>query len=725
MNGIPPMKIFSSLVLATVLGLVSWKAAIFLHQSSLPYQDSFGRNDATEWVPMGGDWQISDGTVINRSDEHGAKLLTGSSEWKDYELDTELELIGHEGDVGVMVRVEDEELGVDSYNGYYVGLRSLDSALVIGRADHGWIEGRPEAMQGGVQTGVWYSLRVVIVGCNIGAEAVNVATKQTSWAAFEEQPCVPRGKIGLRSMATGGAWRKVSVRRAAYADFITIRNHASFLQTPIYPIREDEYNRMRESNFRSTFTSPRSYRSPDTSTESSSAETTPTPPLIPIESARASTGQNKTVRLRGVVTLTSPMYIQDNTGGIAVTLLKTQPLNLGDEIEVIGAVIANNSSSHFVANEVHLLGDRTLLVPVSVTSTQAADGAFDGRLVELRATLRSKQVATDDEITLLLEDTEQTFRVVGRGGLSPKQFDAWIPGSELRVRGICTVGPWLRPEGGSFTILLRSVDDVEVLSGPPWWSPRRMARYIVFLLMLLVLGGYFYLRMERWKISAILGERERLAHEMHDTLAQSFAGVGFHLQGVRNSLRTGSIDIPAVKEKLDVACDMVTRTHREASAEIAALHPDSHRDFDLLTTLERCRRSMLDDSLPPLTLVREGVPRTLSLTVRDALFQIGRESLANILRHSRATETVLKLRYEAKHLVLEISDNGDGFDYEEHADGFGILGMRKRCQKVGAVLEIKTAPGRGTCVIVRAPYGARPALSDWLLSDRVRPRRSA
>ena len=723
MSGVPPRKVFWLLAVILAVGLVSWTAAIFLHQPSLPYRDSFARNDATEWTPMGGDWQISDGTVINRSDEHGAKLLTGSSEWKDYELDTELELIGHEGDVGVMVRVEDEELGVDSYNGYYVGLRSLDSALVIGRADHGWIEGRPEAMQGGVQTGVWYSLRVVIVGCNIGAEAVNVATKQTSWAAFEEQPCVPRGKIGLRSMATGGAWRNVSVRRAAYADSMSIRNHASFLQSPIYPIREDEYNRMRESNFHSTFTPPGSYRRPDTSSAFSSADATPTSPLIPIESARASTAQSQPVRLRGVVTLTSPIYIQDNTGGVAVTLLKPQPLNLGDEIEVVGTVTPTDSSPHFMAKEVRLLGDRTLLVPASVTSTQAADGAFDGRLVELRATLHSKN-ATNDEITLLLEDTEQTFRVRGRGGLSPKQYEGWIPGSELRVRGVCTVGTWQRPEGGAFTILLRSIDDVEVLSGPPWWSPRRMARYVFFFLILLLLGGYFYLRVERWKMGAILGERERLAHEIHDTLAQSFAGVGFHLQGVRNTLRTGSIDIQTIKEKLDVACDMVTRTHREASAEIASLHPDSQKDFDLLTTLERSRRSMLEGSLPPLTLIREGVPRTLSLTVRDALFQIGRESLANILRHSRATETVLKLRYEAKHLVLEVSDNGDGFNYEEHADGFGILGMRRRCQKVGAILQIKTAPGQGTCVSVQAPYGVRPALSDWLRSHRVRSRQS-
>jgi hypothetical protein len=152
--------------------------------------------------------------VFNRSDEFGAKLVTGSRHWQDDELDSEMKLIGHEGDVGLMVRVNDEELGVDSYNGYYIGLRSKDSALVIGRADHGWMEGRPAAVLGGVQIGVWYRLRIVVVGCSIGAETTNLATNQRTWTALEEHPCVPRGKIGLRSMSTGGAWRSVVVKHA-------------------------------------------------------------------------------------------------------------------------------------------------------------------------------------------------------------------------------------------------------------------------------------------------------------------------------------------------------------------------------------------------------------------------------------------------------------------------------------------------------------------------------
>lgn len=692
---------------AAVLCVGSWQMIRDLRQPTLPYHDSFVRNDAGEWVPMGGDWQISRGMVINRSDEHGAKLVTGSSDWKDYELDADLELIGHAGDVGVIVRVGQEEEGVDSYNGYYVGLRSPDSAIVIGRADHGWLEGRPQPMLGGVQTSVWYHLRVVVVGCDIGAQATNIATGQSSSAAFEEKPCVSQGKIGLRSMGTGGAWRDVSVSPASYAQFAAIRAHASSLESPVFPIREDDYSRMREKYFSSTFTPELGYRESE-SKEHNTASAVP----LSIAEAKAASSDGALVHIRGVVTLTSPVYVQDSTAGIAVQLAHPAALNLGDEVEVTGRIGTSQFVPHLIEAEAHLLGNYNLVVPVSVTPTQAADGTFDGRLVELRGTLRNK-TASNGEVALEIDDADQRFRAVGRGGLSPRQYNSWERASELRIRGICTVGPWNKPGGGGLTILLRSMDDVEVLAGPPWWSPHLIVRYILVLLALVGIGVYVYLRVERGKMRAILNERERLAHEMHDTLAQSFAGVGFHLQGMCNSLRTGGLTLPVMLEKLDIACAMVTHTHRQATAEIAALHPEAADGTDLLDALERSTHGMLEQVLP-LTLLREGVPRPLSLTLRDALFQIGRESIANILRHSSATEIVLTLRYSKREVVLEIRDNGVGFDLDRHSEDFGIRAMRRRGQRAGATLHIDTAPGKGTCVRVQAPYGRRAGLYEWM-----------
>ena len=709
-----------ALIVCLFIAMSAIGAFVYLQnrRGRLPYYDSFARNSADEWTMIGGAWQINNGAVFNRSDERGAKIVTGSKRWSNYQLRADLQLIGHEGDVGVMVRVGDEELGIDSYNGYYIGLRSLDSALVIGRADHGWVEALPIAMKGGVQISVWYSLRVVIVGCNIGAVATNIATGDTTWAAFHEDSCVARGKIGLRSMSTGGAWRNIAVTQATEADWLAIRRHAAFVGEPIYPDREADYNKMRDAYFKETYTPARSYQSAVVGAPAETAgDIDAEPRLVPIANLRTLSAPADPVTIRGVVTLTSPLYIQDSSGGTAVliTAARTTALNLGDEVEIAGTPKSEELAAPFRASSIRLLWDRTEMAPLSITSTQAASGTFESSLVEVSGTLLSKRKDTDGVITLHMADVSQSYIATVRGWLSTAAYNSWEPGSQLRLRGICTVSQ-PSPHGESFAILLRSIDDVEVLSGPPWWSGQRILRLIFLGLTLLVLGVYLYLRIERWKMRAILSERERLAYEMHDTLAQSFAGVSFHLQGVRNSLRGGYSPKESVLEKLDVACDLVAQTHREASAGIAALHPDADEGRDLLVALERCMHAMLEGNDLPLTLVREGTPRQLSMAVRDSLFHIGREAITNILRHSRATAIVLRLAYEPKSVVLEVRDNGSGFEYNASASGFGIRTMHRRACTVGGELRIVSEPDKGAVVMVRTPYGARHTLADWVRS---------
>jgi signal transduction histidine kinase len=691
-----------SRIVVGILIVLSIASAVYLllfrsQMASLPYEDRFSAHKASEWTVMGGNWNFDGNAVVNRSDEHGAKLITGSAEWGDVALDVDLKLIGHAGDVGVMIRANDAEPGADAYNGYYVGLRSDDQALVMGRADHGWMEGRPTVMEeGGIVAGRWYHLHVVAQGCAIGARAVDTTTEKSTWGLLEEKNCVLKGRIGLRSMATGGAWKHVVVKQASSEDFASIRSHASFIQTPKFVFREADLNQsLRDSS------------DPDMPTDRDDLLAVTTKPVTTIEAVKLQGSGRDVVVLRGVVTLVDPLYIQDSTGGIAVESSNHAVLNLGDEVELRGVATNEEDRTNFLATTIKLRGDRTLLPPASVTSTQAAGVLFDGKLAELRARLLGKSADSEGHVTLQLEDSAQTFRAVGSRGLSGERFENLLPGSELRIRGVCRVGPWQGKEGGAFTILMRSMEDAEVVSGPPWWSTRLLIREMLLLAFLIALGIYIYLRVERAKMRAIIHERERLAHEMHDTLAQSFAGVGFHLQGVRNSARSGSMTMPAVIEKLTFACDLVARTHRDASSEIAALHPGTNDDADLLTMLERCAYTMLDGSHLPIQLNREGTPHAVSLAVRDALFHIGRESIANILRHAKANTIALRIRYEFRSVILEICDDGCGLNYNEHANDFGFRGMHRRSEAVGASLEIISKVNQGTCVRVKAPYNGR------------------
>jgi signal transduction histidine kinase len=707
-------------VLACVIGCAAIALAVAFHnKASLPYHDSFASNSASEWIPLGGSWEVNNGAVNNRSDERGAKLISGSMAWADYQLDTDLKLIGHEGDVGVIVRIADEERGVDSYRGYYIGLRSADSALVIGRADHGWMETQPVPMRGGVQIGVWYRLHIIAYGCYIGAEATNIKTKQTSWAAMSDQPCFRRGKIGLRSMATGGSWRNVFVTATDETAWQQIRSHVNLVAQPEFPGREADYNRMRETYFKDTYSPVRSYQNLQNVELGSSTPGLGTSQIVDIDSVRTPTLTDEMVTIRGVVTLTSPLYVQDSSGSIAVGYSKPADLNLGDEVEISGKRVVNGFTPVLAADNIRLLWDRTLVVPVSVTSTQAASGAFDGSLVELRGILESKTQSPEHVITLRLSDSEQTFTAIIHGGLSMQAYDNWAPGSALLIRGICAVPTSSSDTRTAFTILLRAIDDVQVLAWPPWWTGKQLIR-LLFLTGLLFCGGvYFYLRLERWKVAAIVGERERLAHEMHDTLAQSFAGISFHLQGLYNGMRSGNTKHADAVYMLHGACDMVAHSHREASACIAALHPDADQGQDFLVALDRSTREMLfsdNGASLPLKFVREGTPQPLSTQVRDALFHIGREAITNMLRHARATQMEVKLRYEPTEVVLEIRDNGAGFQVGRQSDGFGIRGMQRRCSRIGAQMEILSIPDEGTRVIVRASYGLRPRLAEWVRS---------
>jgi hypothetical protein len=186
-----------------------------------------------EWKALGGTWQMGDNTLYNSSDERGAKLLSGSSDWKNYTFSADIRSSKPYGDIGLIVRSNDEMQGLDAYNGYYVGLRILDGTMIIGRSGYGWFEARPVHIPGGVRTSSWYRLHVTAYGCDIAASAEDLSTGQKAWVAFKERSCLKTGRIGLRSVDTGGVWRNVVVTPAGRNDYLELRQHATSVEGPM------------------------------------------------------------------------------------------------------------------------------------------------------------------------------------------------------------------------------------------------------------------------------------------------------------------------------------------------------------------------------------------------------------------------------------------------------------------------------------------------------------
>ena len=366
-------SLLMALVALTILSFVYFISPRW----GFPFHDSFQAGKADGWKPIGGAWEIANGVMRNDSDERGAKLLAGSKRWKNYVVETDVEILRQGGDAGIIVRSNQEERGIDAYNGYYVGLRAGDNSLVVGRADYGWMEGEPAAMPGGVHSLVWYHLKVVTIGCEIGVFATQIETQNSAWVLFEEPSCVPAGRIGLRSLSTAAAWRNVRVSAAQASELAAIRRHVVRIIHPEFPKSEAAYNATHDWGVAMA-----------SSSGGGNQALIPQPlgslRLLPQSIPHL-------ILVRGVVILTSPvLYVQDSTGGVAVPNIQGQALGIGDEVEIAGWPEPHDYSAILRNATVRLLWDHTPVPPVSITASQAAAGAFDATFVETQGELRGQ-----------------------------------------------------------------------------------------------------------------------------------------------------------------------------------------------------------------------------------------------------------------------------------------------------------------------------------------------
>jgi signal transduction histidine kinase len=699
----PTQKRKSVLMSLKVLVLVATTVALlFLAARSrvfgLPYQDSFAGGTADEWHALGGTWELADGAIRNESDERGAKLITGSPSWRDYSLEADIQLLGQGGDAGLIARSSDEENGVDSYSGYYAGLRNLDNTLVFGRADHGWIENQAVPMPGGLRLFHWYHLRLIVVGCQIRASAADPSNGTLVSAAMTEKDCRPSGRIGLRSYSSGGAWRNVRAARAKSVDLQSITQGSMRASAATTLVSQDNAPVERTDHEPSLVEKPASLEKPATVARS-------------IVSLRLdSNDPSELVTVRGVVVLTSPLYIQDATGGAAVSHPQAPPLKVGDEVEVLGQPESHDFSVVFPSAKVRLLWPRTPIPPLSVTAFQAATGAFDATFIELEGSLVDKKVGPANTMVLDLKKSDQSFQAIMNPGRGDVLFRQLKKNSLLRLRGICVVDSEYTHNLTPFVLLLRSADDVSVLAGPPWWSAGHLAAIASGALILLLAGQLLYSRVEHWRLRAVLEERERLAHEIHDTIAQSFAGIGFQLQAIQNDLPDKN---PTVIRQLNLASDLVRHSHDEARRSIATLRPASLESDGLLPALDRNARRLLDGGSVQVVTSSEGSERTLPVRISDALYKIGQEAVANAVRHASPTSIHILLRYDRTAVRLIVEDDGAGFISATDSLGFGLRGMRKRAERISANLEILSEAGKGTRITVTVPLPPRFSIRTW------------
>ncbi|MBW4518573.1 MAG: AAA family ATPase [Scytolyngbya sp. HA4215-MV1] len=204
---------------------------------------------------------------------------------------------------------------------------------------------------------------------------------------------------------------------------------------------------------------------------------------------------------------------------------------------------------------------------------------------------------------------------------------------------------------------------------------------------------------KRAEAASILEERNRMAREIHDTLAQAFTGILVHMGAVSRLVATNP---DAVQTHIDTVRDLARSGLTEARRSVAALRPQLLEDGNLWTALERFISTM--PSLTETRLIYDiiGTPYMLPPETENHLLRIGQEAFTNAIKYAHASEIRVELVYEPTLCFLRVKDNGQGFEVTTTTlnQGFGLLGMTERAEHIGAQLSIESHLGQGTEVLV-------------------------
>ena len=205
---------------------------------------------------------------------------------------------------------------------------------------------------------------------------------------------------------------------------------------------------------------------------------------------------------------------------------------------------------------------------------------------------------------------------------------------------------------------------------------------------------------------ATLEERNRLARDIHDTLAQGFAAILMQLQAAQ---RESASMPPAVASKLDAAVDLA-RTHMvEARRSVSALRPIVGDSEDLGVALTRLTDIARRTTDVAIDVAVEDLPRYGAAIERE-IIGIAQEALTNAVRHAKARRITLSASaVRSIGLRLSVADDGRGIVQERAASGFGMTSMQERAERIGASLPVVTAPRSGTEVVVAWEPASVPA----------------
>jgi len=487
---------------------------------------------------------------------------------------------------------------------------------------------------------------------------------------------------------------------------------------------------------------------------------TPKLPLARLARFQRNPPSGHRVRTEGVVTHAQPgefFYLQDGAFGVRVETQSDELLQPGDLVEVAGFIdrrrvlVGVSQAAALVEAVVRRVGTGTPPKPAAISPDEivavnatalrngliAQPGDYDGCLVSFKGRLVEVRRAVTGGV-LLISSGESTIAAALFGGTF-EILKTLEPGSELQITGIVRadlkpevgVRPiWLLPAVERMEVFVRSVEDVQVLARPSWWTPRHLAAALAATGGVLVGAlGWVWLLRRRVAVTAVklvaemrtrheaavefnatIRERNRLAANLHDTLLQTMSAIGMQLQSCELSGRDGGR--PAASH-LGLARRMVDHAVGELRESVWAMRNFPLKGQTLPEAIQSLIAHLAQGHTTRMTARTTGPETAVSDFVAGNLLLVVQEAVHNALQHAEpaAIEVVLSFDPPADAIDVTVRDDGKGFTPGTQAGPiqghFGMQGMRERVERLGGTLRVESAPGRGTVIHARVknlPY---------------------
>lgn len=336
-----------------------------------------------------------------------------------------------------------------------------------------------------------------------------------------------------------------------------------------------------------------------------------------------------------------------------------------------------------------------------------------------------EQVRVDGELVTAGSDVEFPpgasrfdFSYAGLSFIAPEKvrfryklegFDPdWVDGGDQRVAYYTNLGP------GEYTFTVAACNNDGVWSQTPARFAFKLRPHfyrtlwfyaLVALGLALVVRQLYLIRVRRMqaRFSAVLGERNRIAREIHDNLAQELLGISVQLELVARVMPAAE----AAKSHLDRARSLVRSSIAEVRRSVWDLRSQSLDHNDLPSALAEMTRRLTAESAVQTQFQVTGTFRPLSPHVENNLLRIGQEAINNAVRHARAKTVLVQIAFDAETVRLSVQDDGCGFDPQRRDNSstghFGLVGMRERADDMGGAVTITSGEGAGTVVCVTVP----------------------